>query len=143
MTNETIAAFIAALEADTTLRAHLGGGGRVRFGHLAEHEQIPGAYVTGGTTNTAEPAFGYRATPAGADRYRECDDTVQVDAWAMTAELAGDIKDRFDPVVFAGIAGLTGLRRVGGMDPTPDPERPGLWHATARYAFAYTLTDTS
>lgn len=143
MTNATIAAVIATLEADPALRTLLGGAGRVRFGHLPEHEQIPGVYVTGGSTNTATPGFGYRATPAATGRIRACGDTVQVDAWAAAAELAGDIKDRFDPVVFAGIAGLTGLRRIGGMDPTPDPDRPGLWHATARYAFEYTLRDTS
>jgi len=134
---DPIPAVIAKLEADTTLRTLLGGAGRVRFGHLSQHEQIPGVYVTGGTTNTSTPAFGYRVS-----RLRDNDDTVQLDVWAMTPEAALAIAKRLDPVVFDGISGLTLIHRVGGMDPAPDPERSEIWHATARYAFEYRLRDT-
>jgi hypothetical protein len=137
MTNDTIAAFLAALDADPTLRERLGGPDRIRFGHLSQHERIPGIYLSGGDTNTSEPGFGYQQSGL-----RDAAETVQIDVWAFSPELAGDLADRLDPVVFTGLRSLRRLRRAGGMAPKRDPDRRDLFHATARYAFEYRIRDT-
>lgn len=133
---DVLVSILAKLDADAPLRALLGGADRVWFGHLSQAEAIPGVYLTGGDTDTSTPRLGYRETGI-----RDNNDTVQVDAWALTPELCRDLVKRIDPILFAGVTGTDGWLRIGGMAPDRDPDRPELWHATARYSFNYPIQD--
>lgn len=138
MTLSALAAVLSLLNADTALRALLGGAGRVTFGSLPESEQIPGVYVSGGTSDRSASLPGYTMTG-----HRTNDDTARADSFAMTVEAAQALDDRAVAAMFAGAdaAGLKELVRTG-MAAQPDPDRPGLWHAASTFSFRYNTIDT-
>lgn len=136
MTLAILGAVLAALQADATLESLLGSSGRIHFGYYTSAQQLPGVYVTAGTSDRSTPRPGFATIPT-----RDCDDLPAVHTFAATPEAAEAIADRIAAVLFAGIVGGR-VVNCPSRSLQPDPDTPGLWHAAQRFAIIHSITDT-